>query len=142
MAADTTYESISLIFESRGIVARPIVDQTPQHSYLNLDGALEREENSLSSTYGTVIINRSAGSPGLNFFLPNPIVTLSRLYSVQTGNAYRYAGDDHGILYRRAGDTQGAYLSIANGLSGKRWSSVVNTTYGSGRESTRLNTSD
>jgi hypothetical protein len=131
MAADTTYESIEFIFRSKGVVARPIVDRAPENTYLNLDGALEREEESLSSTYGTVIINRTAGSPGLNFFLPNPIVTLSRLYSAQTGNAYRYAGDDHGILYRRATDTQGPYLAIANGLSGKRWSSVVNTTYGS-----------
>jgi hypothetical protein len=132
MAADTTYASVTFLFESKGIIARDITDQTPPSSYLNLDGALEREERAMSSTYGTVIINRAPNAgPGINYFLPYPIVSLSRLYSAATGASYRYASDDHGLLYRRAGDTQGPYFPIAHGLSGERWSSVVNTTFGS-----------
>ena len=115
MAQDTQYASVTFLFESKGVIARDITDQTPPASYLNLDGALEREERAMSSTYGTTIINRDPDGTvgGVNRFLPNPLVTLSRLYSAQTGNAYRYAGDDHGILYRRATDTQGPYLPIA-----------------------------
>jgi len=66
---------------------------------------------------------------GVNYFLPDPAVSLSRLRSVV--GTWRYASDVVGNLYRRAGDTQGPYTVIATGLSGAPFSSVVNTCYNS-----------
>ena len=101
MPEDTKYAPVPFIFGSRGMVARPITDQTPPETYLNLDGALEREENAMSSAYGTVILNRDPDNTvsGVNYYLPNPIVSLSRL--VNTTNSFRYAADNLGFLYRR-----------------------------------------
>ena len=131
MPKDTTYQSLPFVFASRGIVARFIQDQAPPQTYLNLDGALEREENSMSSTYGTVIINRDPDgtSGGVNYLLPNNLVSLSRL--VNTTNSFRYAADVAGLLYRRMGDSQGPYTQIAANLSGQPFTAVTNTCFAS-----------
>lgn len=131
MPQDTKYASVSYVFNSRGLIARSAQDQPPQYTYLNLDGALEREESAMSSTYGSVIINRDPDGTvgGVNYLLPNPIVSLSRLVNIS--NTFRYAADDQGFLYRRLGDTQGPYSQIASGLSGEPFASVVNTTFNS-----------
>lgn len=131
--ADTTYQPLSFIFQSKGIVARWATDRAPQFCYLNLNNAEERQETALSSRYGCVIINRDPdGTPGgTNYLLPNPIVTITRLAQKSSDSSWRYAGDNTGVLYRRTGDTQGPYTQIITGLSGQPFDSVVNTTFGS-----------
>lgn len=131
MPQDTKYGPVEFVFASRGIVARYIQDQAPPQTYLNLDGALEREENSLSSAYGTSIITRDPDNTvgGVNYYLPNPIVSLSRL--VNTSNSFRYAADNLGFLYRRVGDTNGPYTQIAANLSGLPFTGVTNTCFAS-----------
>jgi len=133
MPQDTKYQSVEYLFQSRGIIARYITDRAPEFTYLNLDGALEREESALSSTYGTQIINRSPDGTvgGQNFYLPNPIVSLSRLVNSANGNTWRYAADDQGFLYRRFTDVQGPYTQIAANLSGSPFSAVTNTCFAS-----------
>lgn len=130
---DTTYQPLSWIFTSKGIIARWATDRTPDGTYLNLSDAEERQENAMSSRYGSIIINRDPnGTPGgINYFLPNPIITITRLAQKATNSSWRYAGDTTGILWRRAGDAQGPYTQIITGLSGGIFGSVVNTTFGS-----------
>jgi hypothetical protein len=133
MAADPSYVSIPFIFQSKGVSARYAIDEVPQYFYLNLQDCEERSETAVSSRYGSVILNRDANGTvdGTNYFLANPVVSLSRLYSSAASTAWRYAADNAGILYRRQGNAQGQYTQILTGLSGQPFSSVVNTTYGS-----------
>jgi len=132
MASDTKYESKSWIFKSTGLIARNVTDQTPPHCYLNMNSVLEREENGLSSRFGSTIINRSPdGTPsGTNYFLPSAPMVLARMRGLN-GSTYRYAALSNGTLWRRANDTQGPYTAIASGLSGNRYSVLVNTCFGS-----------
>lgn len=129
MAQDTQYAAGNVRFASKGLVARNVTDTVPEHAYLNMANAEEREENALSIRYGSQIITRDPNDTnnGQNYFLPNEINTLSRLK--YNANTWRYAGDTSGILYRRMGDTQGPYTSIYSQLSGERFSSVVSTCF-------------
>jgi hypothetical protein len=131
MSQDTTYSPISFIFDSRGIVARFVTDETPPNTYLNMNDAEEREETAISTRLGSVIINRDPDGTmgGVNYFFDNPLVSLSRLRS--SFGTWRYAADSTGLLFRRAGDTQGQYTQIATGLSGDPFSAVVNTCFNS-----------
>jgi hypothetical protein len=130
---DTTYKPINVRFESKGIIARNTPDTVPTGAWINLLGAEEREENSLSSRMGSRIITRDPdGSPaGQNYPLAATPVTLARL--VYGGSSYRYAGDSAGNLYRRTGDGQGPYTNILSGLSGNRFSTAVNTCFSGGQ---------
>lgn len=125
MSTDTKYSSIPYLFRSRGIVARPIIDRAPEFTYLNLANVEEREEDAFSSRYGCQIVNRDPDSVplGTNYLLPQKPTTLTRLKSL-LGSTFRYANSGS-LLYRRAGDTQGPYASIFNGLSGNSFSSIV-----------------
>ena len=133
MPQDTKYESITYLFQSKGLVARFIQDRVPEYAYLNLDGALERDENAMSSTYGTVIVDRDPDgtSGGINYYFPNNLVSLSRLVNKSNGNSWRYAADNQGLLYRRMGDLQGPYTQIAFDLSGQPFTAVTNTCFAS-----------
>ena len=124
MSVDTQYSPVPYVYKSRGAVARPIQDQAPEYTYLQLLNGQEREESAMSSRYGTVIVNRDAqGSGTSNYFFTSPVTSLSRL-SFQAG-AWRYAGLGDGSLWRRAGDTQGAYTQIYTGLSGDAFTTLV-----------------
>lgn len=131
MSQDTNYIPIEFIFNSHGIVARFVTDETPPNTYLNMQDAEERQETAIGTRLGSVIINRDPDGTlgGVNYFFANPLVSLSRLKS--TFGTWRYAADDTGLLFRRVGDTQGAYTQIATGLSGDPFSAVVDTCYNS-----------
>ena len=118
MAQETMYAAIPFIYKSSGLVARIVTDQAPELYYLNLLNCQERAEDSYSSRYGTIIINRDPNgtSNGQNYYFANPITSLARM--VYQGTAWRYAGDSAGNLYRRTGNTQGPYANIYAGLSG------------------------
>lgn len=133
MATDPKYKPIPWIFKSRGLMARPATDQPPEeHYFLNTTGMLEREENAVSTRNGYTIINRDSDSTvsGTNYFLPFAPVVLARLKSLNSA-IYRYAALSNGTLYRRSTDTQGPFSLIAGGLSGSRFSTLVNTCFGS-----------
>lgn len=133
MAAETKYKSVGMIMRSRGLMARPATDQPPSENfYLNMDGALEREEASCSTRYGSTIINRSPNGTigGTNNFLPSEPVILARLKGLYGATA-RYAALADGTLWRRSADTQGPYTQIASGLSGSKFSTLVLTCFGS-----------
>ena len=124
------YHPYPQIFASKGLSARTAVDRVPAGAYLNLNGIYERQEDALSSRYGSQIINRDGDDVGdaTNYFLPNPVQTITRLkYNSAT---YRYAGSGN-TLYRRAGDTQGPYTSIFTGLSGNPFGSASTSCFGS-----------
>src|SRR5271170_2483318 len=100
MPKDTTYSSEPFIYKSRGLSARPATDQVPPDSYLNLMNCQERQENSMSSRFGTMIINRDAVGAGTNnHFFTSPVVNLGRM--LYQANAWRYAGLSDGTLWRR-----------------------------------------
>jgi len=112
MSIDTQYVAVPYIYKSRGLSARPIEDQEPEYVYIQLMNCLERAENAMSSRYGTQIINRdAAGSGTSNYYFSSPVTSLARL-NYQT-SAWRYAGLQNGSIYRRAGNTQGAYTQLA-----------------------------
>ena len=129
MAIDTSYREFPYLFKSRGIIARQALDRAPADFYLDLANAEERIEESLSSRFGSILINRDPDSTpsGVNYFLPAKTTMLARL-KVLTGQVYRYANAGSS-LYRRAGDTQGPYSLIAGGLSGKPFSSIVASSF-------------
>lgn len=124
MPPDTKYQAVPFIYRSKGLTARPAQDEAPEFTYLNLMNCLERAEGSMSSRYGTQIINRDPlGTGVLNYFFPTPVTSLSRL--VYLGQSYRYAGTLDGKLWRRAGDVQGQYSQIDTRLSGQPFESTV-----------------
>ncbi len=127
---DSQYKPQEFIFASKGLSARQASDRLPQGFYINLLGCYEREESAMSARYGNQIVNRDSNGTGsgVNYFLPSPIQTLSRLkYNAAT---YRYAGSGD-ALYRRVGDTQGPYTSIFTGLSGSPFGTASTNTFAS-----------
>ncbi len=112
MSQDSDYRPAPFIYKSRGLTARPITDQAPEYTYLDLLNCLERDENSMSSRFGTTIINRDpAGTGTNNYYFNSPVTSLSRLN--YQSNAWRYAGLADGSLWRRAGNLQGPYSPLA-----------------------------
>src|ERR1700722_7727336 len=108
MSIDTTYKPEEYVYRDKGLIARDELDQAPPYTYLNNLNCLEREENAMSSRFGTQIINRDAvGSGTTNHFFPAAVTSLSRLN--YQSNAWRYAGLGDGTLWRRQGNGQGAY---------------------------------
>jgi hypothetical protein len=133
MPIETMYKSVPFILAAKsGVIARPIIDRAPEGSWLSLFNIESREEESLSSRYGSILINRDPnGTPsGQNHFLPGQINTITRLKGLN-GNVWRYAQSGSG-LYRRAGNSQGAYSLIYSGLSGNAFSSIISPTLASG----------
>jgi hypothetical protein len=111
MAQDTEYRPVPFVYKSKGLVARSIEDQAPEYTYLQVLNCLEREENAMSSRFGTQIINRDpAGAGTSNHYFTQPVTSLSRL--TFQGSAWRYAGLADGSLQRRSGNTQGAYTQL------------------------------
>lgn len=129
MAAQTQYGAVPYLYKSRGLYAREEIDRCPEYSYLDNLNILERDEESLSSRYGTVIINRDPDgtSGGVNYYFTSPVTTITRLN--YQSNSWRYGGLANGSLYRRFGDTQGQYTSIYSGLSGNNFGSIVYNTF-------------
>jgi hypothetical protein len=133
MPTETMYRSTSFILAAKsGIVARPIIDRAPEGTWLSLLNTASREEDALSSRFGSIIVNRDLnGTPnGENYFLPSQINTITRLKGLG-GNVWRYAQSGNG-LYRRVGNGQGRYSLIYSGLSGNSFSGIVSPTIASG----------
>jgi len=128
MAVDTLYKSVPFIFKSKGVIARPIIDRAPDGTFLSLLNAFEREEEALSSRYGTLIINRD--NVNTNFFAPAEIRTIARLKGLNN-QVWRYYQSSNS-LYRRAGNQPGQFNLIYTGLSGNPFSTVVASTFASG----------
>lgn len=113
---DQPYQTYPLILASRGIQARPTDDTLPAGSYLDETNLEEVQENAICSRLGSILIS----STGVVVHpLPAAIHSLGRL-STYGGTAWRYAGAST-VLYRRDGNSPGAYGSIATGLSGNPW---------------------
>ncbi len=111
MSQDTDYKPVSLVYKSRGLAARNIYDQCPEYTYIDYLNIYEREENSVSSRYGTQVVNRDAVGIGTsNHYFSHPVTSLSRMN--YQSNAWRYAGLGDGSLWRRAGNAQGAYTQL------------------------------
>lgn len=110
---DTTYRAHVILFKSRGLIARDATDRMPESSYLDMDGCYEREENAMSTRYGSTIINRDPALPGANYPFTSMPVALG--YMRGLGNTpYRYAILADGSVWRRATTSQGAYTRIAS----------------------------
>lgn len=132
MAKDTAYKAFPLVFRSKGLFARHVTDRPPDASYFqNMTGCFEREEEGISTRYGSTIINRDPdGTPnGANFPFSAAPVTISRLRSLN-GATFRYTSLADGTLWRRAGDTQGPFSQIASGLSGQPATMLVTNCFG------------
>ena len=131
MARDTKYTAHPFVFNSKGLIARHVTDRAPEGTFQNMTGCFEREEVGVSTRYGSTIVNRDPDlTPnGVNYPLPFAPVTLARLRSLN-GDTYRYAGLSDGSLWRRAGDTQGPFASIATGLSGQPFTALVTNCFG------------
>lgn len=118
---DQDYRIFDYELRDRGIVARYLTDDLPPQTYLNLDSWESREENSIASRFGPMMIttNGTNNTP----LTDTNVHTLRRLKGI--GQTWRYAGAGAN-LYRRTGDTNGAYAQI-NGvaLSGSRFSADV-----------------
>jgi len=125
MAADTEYKPVPYIYKSRGVIARDELDQAPEYAYLDFLGCQERNENSVSSRYGQIIVNRDAVGAGTynNYFFDAPVTTITRL-GFQS-SAWRYVGLQDGTLQRITGTGQGAFTEIYTGLSGNLFGSLV-----------------
>jgi hypothetical protein len=130
MAEETQYLDIPYLYRSRGLVAREEIDRCPEYAYLDLLNCLERDEESMSSRYGTIIVNRDAvGAGTANHFFSSPVTTIARLN--YQASAQRYAGLADGTLWTRQGNTQGQFTQIFSGLSGNTFGWLVNSTFAS-----------
>lgn len=127
---DSQYKPIEIILASTGINARNANDRLPKNAYINLLGAFEREENALSSRYGSQIVNRDPNGTGdgTNYLFVQPVNTITRLKYNE--NTWRYASSG-GDFYRRTGDTQGAYTPIYFGLSQQPCGNAVTNCFAS-----------
>jgi hypothetical protein len=127
--SEPLYTTQSYIFSSKGLAARYARDRVPDHGYMNLANAQERQENAQSSRYGRTLINTTPGT-GNSPLSPTNVHTLGRLKGLQplsgppAANNSRYAGAGTN-LYRINGDGQGPFTQIGAGLSGNRFSIVV-----------------
>lgn len=117
--SDTPYQTFPATFQSKGVVARYADDTLPPGTYLNMDNVEELTENAMVSRLGTIIINRN-GTTVVPLGSGALVHTLAKLASFAP-NVWRYAGAS-GILYRIAGNAQGAYTAFATGLSGQHFS--------------------
>lgn len=125
---ETNYAPVTFIYRSKGLTARPTGDQVPEYQYLDMLNCLEREENTLSSRYGTVVVNRDQAGYGItNYPFAAPANSLGRL--TYKGVSWRYAGLTNGQLLRRSGETQGSFPLLYSGLSGKPWQSLVTSCF-------------
>jgi hypothetical protein len=116
-----TYKKFPFELINKGLVQRYAIDVPPDpHTYRNMMNLVSRQENSLSSRYGT----QSITNDGTND-TPLADLNIHTLTRLKTSNqTYRYAGAGTN-LYRRTGDTNGPYNQIngATPLSGQRFSS-------------------
>jgi len=119
---DTAYRPVSYLYSSKGLIARDITDRAPEYTYLTTLNCQVREETSMSSRYGTLVINRNAVTAN-NYYFSYPVTSLARL--TYQGSAWRYAGTSDGSLYRISGNSQGSYTSIYSGMSGKPFDSLI-----------------
>src|SRR5438132_2264788 len=118
---DSNYQTFPFIYVNKGLVARFALDRPPDPNvFFNLLAAESRQENSVSTKLGRHALTQN----GVNNtpLADTNVHTLARLKSLG-GNTYRYAGAGTN-LYRRVGDTDGAYATIngATPLSGNRFS--------------------
>lgn len=116
---DPQYKTVDYVFQSRGVVARYVIDRMPPGTYANLLNWEARQENALSTRLGRVAITDDGANN--QALADTDIHTLGRLKGLS--DTYRYAGAGAN-LYRRTGDTPGAYATIngSNALSGNRFS--------------------
>lgn len=127
--ADQSYKTFTYVYQNKGVIAKYTVDVLPEGVYLDLTNFESRLEGSIVSRLGPRVINTNPAGNNLPL-TDTSIHTLARLKSLNdnSGNAvvYRYAGAGAN-LYRRAGDTQGAYAGVngATALSGSRFSTAV-----------------
>jgi hypothetical protein len=120
--ADPQYKTDSHRLMSKGVVARFVADAPPENTYLSLKNLESRIENALSSRYGTMAITVDPVAKVNRPMADLNVHTLGRMKGI--GQNYRYAGAGTN-LYRRTGDTQGAYTQInSTALSGRRFSCV------------------
>lgn len=137
--ANQNYESKPFIYASKGLAARWEPDRTPEGYYLNFLNVFERSENSISSRYGTSILNRDpygTPAPASNYFFPQPVISLAKM--VYQGSPQRYAGLADGSLWQRNYNSQGPYTKLAlpftaQGqqivLSGQPFQTVISSCY-------------
>ncbi len=117
--ADSKYVQTPIVFQSRGIVARNVADQTPPYTYLQLTNAEERMETAVSSRLGGTIISNT----GLT-----SIYTLDKLIS-SPGNFTRYLGGFNGSqpgIYYQNGP---AFNLLTTDTSGLPFTTVVARTF-------------
>lgn len=114
--ADASYSTFSTKMANAGVVARYTYDALPPNTYLSLNNLESREEGALSSRFGLSALTTDGSTQ--NFPLGAAVNSLSRMQGI--GTPYRYATTTAGKLFRRAGNSVGAFSQIATGLSGGR----------------------
>lgn len=114
---DQPYKNWPFIFESLGIVARKVEDQTDPHEWLNEDSIEELAEGGLGQRLGSVVVNCAGALGGAVFPLSAKVVTCGKLNGL-FGSTWRYAVTADGGLWRRSGLTPGAYTKISSSFSG------------------------
>ena len=127
--ADTSYKPLPYLYKSVGLHAREAYDRCPEYSYIFLMNGLERDEESMSSRFGYLIVNRDPdGTPGgQNYFFNFPITSIAKMYF--QGNPQRYVGLGDGSLWQRNSNTQGQFSEIHTGLSGNPFDTLIASCY-------------
>lgn len=137
MAENNNYLAKPFIYSSKGLDARHAPDRVPEGYFIQWLNGFERQEDTLSSRYGTMIINRQPPEFGnRNFYFPTFVTSLAKLSLNQVSGGpfelqqiWRYAGLADGTLWRRNGNDQGAYNDVYSGLSGQPFQSLITNCY-------------
>ena len=127
---DPVYRSIPLIFQSKGIFARPVDDLIDPQGLLNENSVEELAEGAYGTRLGSVIVNSGGTLGGSVYPLSGKVLSLGKLGNLFQ-NFSRYAVDSAGNLWRRNSLTAGSYTKISSALSGNPCSmqSYTNTDF-------------
>src|SRR3984885_11139320 len=114
---DQPYKNYPFIFQSKGIVARPVEDTVSVEEFLNLDACEELAEGAFGQKLGSVLVNAQGGLGQPVYPLSGKVVSCGKLSGL-FGSAWRYCVTADGKLWRRSATGTGAYSLISSGFSG------------------------
>lgn len=114
---DSHYAEHVLLFQSKGIFARPVDDLVDQQGLLNENNAEELAEGAYAQRLGSTIVN-AQGTMGQPVYpLSGKVVSIFKLGQLDS-EYFRYAVTSDGCLWRKSGLGTGEFTKISSSFSG------------------------
>jgi hypothetical protein len=114
---DAAYREHVLLFQSKGIFARPVDDLVDPQGLLAETNVEELAEGAYAQRLGSTVVNCTGALGGPVYPLSGKVVSLYKLGQLQN-NFYRYAVTSDGALWRISGLNPGQWVKISSSFSG------------------------